>query len=44
LEEKMKDYSTGGPKTVSPESLIGVKLGKYEIKEIIGRGGMGVMG
>ncbi len=39
----MQNYSTGGVKGADPSILIGKKLGKYEVKDIIGRGGMGVV-
>jgi len=39
----MADFTTGGAKAQNAEIFIGKKLGKYEVKEKLGQGAMGIV-
>jgi len=39
----MADFTTGGTKTQDADVFIGKKFGKYEIKEKLGQGAMGIV-
>jgi len=39
----MADFTTGGAKAQNADTFIGKKLGKYEVKEKLGQGAMGIV-